>query len=127
RPASFADAVAEALAALDAAGPRRARLRIACTWRTFDGEPVHPEVEAAVREAARLLESFGHIVEEGAPALRTIDVLQPMLDVITSGTAMAVDIVERRRGRPAGDDELEPTTRSAVAFGRSLSAPRYLE
>lgn len=127
RPASFADAVAEALAALDAAGPRRARLRIACTWRTFDGEPVHPEVEAAVREAARLLESFGHIVEESAPALRTIDVLQPMLDVITSGTAMAVDIVERRRGRPPGDDELEPTTRSAVAFGRSLSAPRYLE
>lgn len=127
RPASYLAEVEEALAWLDAPAGRRAPLRIACTWRTFDGEPVHPEVEAAVREAARLLESFGHVVEESAPPVRTLDVLEPMLEVIASGTAMAVDVFERKRGRPAGENELEPTTRSAVAFGRSLSGPRYLE
>src|SRR5690606_16087463 len=84
-------------------------------------------VEAAVREAARLLESLGHVVEEAAPPLGTLDALQPMLEVIASGTAMAVDVFERRRGRAANEHELEPVTRSAIAYGRSLSAPRHLE
>lgn len=127
RPASFLDAIAGTPTRRDPSGGGPGRLRIACTWRTFDGEPVHPEVEAAVREAARLLESLGHVVEEKAPPVRTLDLLEPMLDIIASGTAMAIDLAERRRGRRAGEDELEPTTRSALAFGRSLSAARYLE
>ena len=127
RPVSFLTEVEEALAWMEAAAERRMPLRIAVTWRTLDGEAVHPEVEQAVRDAARLLESLGHVVEEAAPAVATLEVLKPMLDIITSGTAMAVGIAERKRGRPASDDELEPTTRSAVAHGRSLSAPQYME
>ncbi|MFP5405417.1 MAG: amidase, partial [Gammaproteobacteria bacterium] len=106
---------------------RRIRLRIACSWRTLDGDEVHPDVAAAVREAALLLESMGHIVAEAAPRMRTLDVLRPMLEIIASGTALAVEQFERQRGRPASADELEPTTRSAVAFGRGLSAPQYLD
>jgi amidase len=127
RPASYLGEVEEALAWMDLAARRRAPLRIAVTWRTLDGVAVHPEVEQAVREAARLLESLGHIVEEAAPSVGTLEVLKPMLDVITSGTAMAIGLAERKRGRPASDDELEPATRSAVAHGRSLSAPQYME
>lgn len=126
-PESYLERVNEALDWLDTPANRRTRLRIACSWRTLDGDAVHPEVEAAVREAAKLLESLGHVVEEAAPALRTLDALKPMLDVIASGTAMAVGVFERKRGRPAGEDELEPTTRSAVAYGRSLTAPQYME
>lgn len=127
RARPYLDELAQALAWLDGPAGQRVQLRIAVTWKTFDGTTVHPEVEQAVREAARLLESLGHIVDECAPPVSTLDALAPMLDVIASGTAMAIDIFENKRGRPAGDDELEPTTRSAVALGRSLSAPRYLE
>jgi amidase len=127
QPASYFGLVREAARGLDRPSGARFALRIACSWRTLDGEAVHPDVEAAVREAAKLLEELGHFVEEAAPPLRTLDALQPMLEVIASGTAMAVDLFESRRGRPASEHELEPVTRSAVAYGRSLSAPRYLQ
>ena len=127
QPESYLALVETAFAQIDDSSISRPSLRIACSWRTLDGKPVDPAVEAAVREAAALLESLGHVVEEAAPRLETLEVLRPMLEVIASGTAMAVDVFERRRGRPAGSDELEPVTQSAVAFGRSLSAPQYLE
>ena len=127
RPQSYIGEIEEAIRWMEAVRSRRSPLRIACTWKTLDGDAIDPEVETAVREAARLLESIGHIVEEAAPPVRTLDALKPMLDVIATGTAMAVDLLERRRGRPAEPGELEPTTLSAVNYGRSLTAPRYLE
>lgn len=128
RPPSYLELVEFALGKNDALPlRRRIRLRIACSWHTLDGDKVHPEVTATVQEAALLLESLGHSVEEAAPPMSTIEALRPMLEIIASGTAQAIDRFERQRGRRAGTDELEPTTHSAVAFGRSLSAPQYLE
>ena len=102
-------------------------LRIAACFTTFDGEAVHPEVEAAVRNAAKLLASFGHRVEEARPGVSTMDALRPMLDLIAAGTAMAVGAREAVLGRPANENELEPVTRSAVAYGRSLNGPQVLQ
>jgi amidase len=127
RPPSYLELLDGALRQDEAPLARRIRLRIACSWRTLDGDEVHPEVAAAVREAAQLLESLGHIVEETAPRMSTLDALGPMLEIIASGTAQSIGQFEHKRGHAAGADELEATTHSAVAFGRSLSAPRYLQ
>ena len=108
-----------------AARPRP--LRIACSWRTPEGEAVHPDVERTVREAAQLLATLGHHVVEAAPPVTALESLQPTLALFTAGAALAVDRIEQQRGRPAADDELEPATRSAVAVGRALPASRYAE
>jgi amidase len=109
-----------------APGANLGRLRVALMDTTLEGAPVHPEVAEAVRGAARLLEALGHAVTPARPAVRTREILEPVMRVVASGTAMAIDNHLAKRGRGLADDELEPTTRSAWEYGRSLSAPQYL-
>jgi amidase len=109
-----------------APGASLGRLRVALMDTTLEGAPVHPEVAEAVRGPARLLEALGHAVPPARPALRTREILEPVMRVVASGTAMAIDNHLAKRGRGLADDELEPTTRSAWEYGRSLSAPQYL-
>ena len=53
---------------LDEVGAAPGKLRIALATEAFDGGPVHPDCIAAAREAARLCEDLGHVVEEATPA-----------------------------------------------------------
>ncbi|RYX92199.1 MAG: amidase [Comamonadaceae bacterium] len=102
-------------------------LRIACTWKTPDGHPVDPAVERAVREAAKLLESLGHTLVDAAPDFSALETLDPILKIFAASAALAVGRAERQRGRPAGLDDLEPATLSAVMLGRAMSAAQYVE
>ncbi len=102
-------------------------LRIACSWKTLDGLAVHTEVEQAVRDAARLLESMGHTVVEAAPALSTLETLEPILKIFSASVALAVERVEKQRGKPVSLDDLEPATFSAVMLGRGMTAAQYVE
>jgi len=124
-----APAFAGSLAAVEAiaAGNAVRALRVAMLSTTLDGEPVHPEVAAAVQQTAALLGTLGHEVDAAVPKVSTEEILRPMMNVIACGTAMAIDIELRRRGRGLQSDEIEPTTRGAWEYGRSLSGPQYLE
>ncbi len=115
-----------AIAGVEDAGASQGSLRIAVMPTTLEGEPVHPAVAASVTGAARLLESLGHTVIEARPAVGTREILEPVMRIVASGTAMAIDQRLAALGRPANADELEPTTRSAHALGRQLSAADYL-
>jgi amidase len=124
-PMAYADHVR---AAVQRAGARTARpLRIACAWRTADGFAADAEVEQAVRGAAQLLESLGHAVTLDAPAVGAREALEPILTVFMAGVALAVDRVERQRGRPVDGQDLEPATLSAVQHGRALTASQYAD
>jgi amidase len=99
-------------------------LRIALCDTTFDGEPVHPEVAAAVREVAKRCEGLGHIVEIAKPPVNTREVIDAVVRLMACGTAMVVN----RWGYQAHIEALlEPATQGAVALGRATSAPQYLE
>ncbi len=112
------------LAALQQA-PRR--LRIALCNRFFDGDAVHPEVAAAVAAFARQLQALGHEVEEAAPTLATLDIVRPVMQVVGTGTVMALDLLAAQRGTEIREDELEPVTWSALQTGRQFSASSYLQ
>lgn len=120
---------AGSLAGVEAAGAGAAMpaLRVALLATTLDGDAVHPDVADAVRDAAGLLATLGHHVEVGAPRAGTEEIVRPMMNVIACGTAMAIDVELRRRGRGLEPAEIEPTTRGAWQYGRSLSGPQYLE
>jgi amidase/6-aminohexanoate-cyclic-dimer hydrolase len=102
------------------------RLRIAFLRTTLDGAAIHPEVAAAVADAARLCESLGHALAEDAPKLATDEMLVPLMKVVGCGTAMAIEGRIRALGREPGPDDLEPVSRGALELGRRTSGAEYL-
>ena len=100
-------------------------LRVAFSTQTFDGKPVHGQCRAAVEETARLLAGLDHHVEERAPQFDYPALLGAMMTVLLTGLASLVDGREKQLGRPTGPDDLEPVTRAAIAFGKTVSGMQY--
>jgi amidase len=93
---------------------------------------VDPACEAAVADAARLLESLGHHVDASAPtdALLgegAVDVGDTFLTRWAAGQTMILDTIGALLGRPITSDEVEPLTWALAELGRARSAGRYLE
>jgi len=87
-----------------------------------------PECRAAVAEAARLLDSLGHLVEESAPApMFEPDFAQHFAAVIAADTEAAFQAFEMVLGRPIGDDEIEPRNVRYRHAGRALGVVPYLQ
>ncbi|MCC2100773.1 MAG: amidase, partial [Hyphomicrobiales bacterium] len=85
------------------------RLRIAFTDRAPSGAPIDPEISAAVRDVAKMLEKLGHEVIEKAPVLPVSP--GDALSVITgANTALTVRLAEQQLGRRPTDDEFEKLT-----------------
>lgn len=122
RPASYRD-VAARVAADPQAAPRR---RIAFVSATFEGDPIHPEVAEVAREAARFFARLGHELTEAAPPVGSEEVLSPMLPLIASAAANAIDSFVQARGRRLAADELQPTTLGAREYAREISGPQYV-
>src|SRR5437867_1160064 len=105
-------------------GTRPGRLRIGVLARApGDSSPVHADCAAAARDAARLLESLGHTVEEAHPAaLDDPDVGPRFTLVVAAWIARDLDYWGERTGRPLGTDDVEPMNRAVSEHGRAGSA-----
>ena len=100
------------------------RLRVAICDTTLTGEPIHPEVAAAVRATGRLLENLGHHVEPGLPDADVAMMMRAWTDIVAVGTALSVR--SGLKGRPLTDDLVEGVGRGATLYAESLSPLRYL-
>jgi amidase len=100
------------------------RLRVAFSTETPSGRPIDPEIAAAAKETAALLESLGHDVEE-----RGLDVdyraLYNAQGIVSAANAAANyrELVERI-GREARTDELEPLTWAGIRNGQRHSGEK---
>jgi amidase len=103
------------------------RLRIAVCNRFYEGDVVHAEVAAAVEHVAGRLARWGHEVEPAAPPFSTLEVLQPLLEVVIGGLGHALDMAARQRGRPVTEADVEPTIFGAWRASRGQSVTRYLD
>jgi amidase len=103
------------------------RLRIGWTASPAIDAPVDADCAAAVREAAALLASLGHDVEESAPEFDGDVLFGPLATVWAVGSAEQAAYCEQVLGRPLLPDELEDTTWELVELGRSTSAAGLLE
>jgi len=122
-PAESYRAVAARVSADPHAAPRR---RIAFLNTTYEGGAIHPEVAAAVDEAARLFAGLGHELVPAAPPVGSEEVLSPMLPLIASAAANAIDTFVAARGRRLAADELQPTTLGAREYARAISGAQYV-
>lgn len=98
------------------------RLRIAWTAKPPLDVAVDPECAMAVRDAAELLASLGHEVEEAAPAFDGEVLVGPLVTVWAVGNLEEAARCERLLGRPLLPDDLEITTWELVDHGRRTSA-----
>jgi amidase len=107
---------------LEEVGRDPGRLRIGWTATPPIDVPVDSDCVTAVRDAAALLASLGHEVEEAAPAFDGEVLVGPLGTVWSVTNAADVRFCETVLGRQPRDDELEITTRELAEFGRSRSA-----
>jgi amidase len=88
---------------------------------------VDDECIAAVEDAARLLESLGHSVEEAAPAaLDDATGLAGFGAVMTSSLHADLAELAEKAGRPVTADDVEPMTWTTYENGASLHAGEYV-
>jgi amidase len=103
------------------------RLRVGLMRRAPRGMAIHPECVAAVEEAARLLESLGHRVEESAPeAIDDPAVMRAFLTIVSSSIARALDAWGEKLGATLGARDVEPVTWAVAEAGRGFSGPAYV-
>lgn len=108
---------------LAAAARDPGRLRVGFTTRSPIGTDVHPEAIAAVAEAARLLESLGHHVEEAEPDIDGRQLAKDWMYMWFAQLAPIVDEIKAETG--CGNKGFEIDTRAMAALGRALHADEY--
>jgi len=107
---------------LDEVGTPPGRLRIAFSHQPLLGRSVHPDCIAAVQDAAALLQSLGHDVEEAAPPVDRAAVGLAFVQVIAAETGAEILTLQRLLGRRLGPGDFEPATWATGLLGRSLGA-----
>jgi amidase len=100
------------------------KLRIGFSTASPIGGRVDAAQKTAVLNAAKLLESLGHHVEEAAPAINGKDVARCYMGMYFGHVAAAVSRVRKLTG--AGEEKFETDTRAIALLGRALSAEAYV-
>jgi amidase len=103
------------------------KLRIGLlTEPVLNAEPNAVVAEAA-RDAAQLMESLGHAIEESHPTgFEEMDIVETFLTRWMAGQAATFDQLQIVIGREIGPGDVEPLTWALAEEGRRRSAAQYL-
>jgi amidase len=110
---------------VDAAGREPGSLRVAFVVDSPNGVPVDPDCVTATRDAAELLESLGHQVQEIEIEADEAYVTN-FVTVWIAGTANEVETWGRIAGRELDIEQLEPLSRQMYDMSLQMSATDYL-
>jgi amidase len=105
--------------------PARLRIGLALNAPLEEADP-DPVCEAAARDAARLLETLGHEVEEIAAPWSNLDLLPDFTRVFGPHVSMLVTAGGKLAGREPAEDDVEPLTWTLWQHARSTSVLDYL-
>jgi amidase len=110
-----------------AAGREPGRLRIGLALNTpLEGADPEPVCEAAARDAAQLLETLGHEVEEFVAPWSNLDLLPDFTRVFGPHVSMLVMVGGKLAGREPVEEDVEPLTWTLWQHARSTSVIDYL-
>ena len=104
------------------------KLRIGLMTQVPGGmSTVQPVCLDAVKDAASLLESLGHEVEEASPpALMDASLVEYFLNIVNVWTTYQLDDWGRVVGREVREEDVEPGTWFQAAAGREVSSSTYV-
>jgi amidase len=111
----------------DEVGAPVGRLRVALATTPWNGVDPDPEVTAATRATATVLEGLGHEVTEIGEVFEWEPFLDAMTDLWAADNAHTIDAFAEFIGRPVDDTTLEPVTVASVEYGRTVSATRLID
>ncbi len=113
---------------IEEVGADPGRLRIAFSLEFPFGRKPHEDCVTALKEAAALCESLGHVVEEAAPSIvrDPAEGAGAFIAVWAAGCAATVDTIAAIGGFTPNADMFEPLTFALYEQGRGISASRYL-
>jgi amidase len=94
------------------------KLRIGFTATSPNEVPADPEVITALEDAAKLLESLGHEVEEAAPDWVDPELAPSFVQLVASGTAV-LDFL--------GPESMEPLNAHLLGMAREMSAVDHIQ
>jgi amidase len=106
----------------DAVTREPGRLRIGFTTLAPNDADVHPDCVAATEEAAKLLESLGHDVEEGAPDWNAEAFIETFTSLWIGEHGSGVAGTGSLVGHPLDPDLLEPLSREMLEVARGMTA-----
>jgi amidase len=102
-----------------------APLRVGFTAASLMGRNVHSDCVAAVHDAARLLESLGHHVEEAHFPLDRERFNRSFLTMVAVETRSELDDASELLGRPARREDVEYTTWALAMVGQAVPSNDY--
>jgi amidase len=102
------------------------RLRIAMTAANPLEVDVDPECVRGMHQAAELLSSLGHEVEEAAPSMPGRDALRLFIGAFGPAVSLGISYGELLAGRPPEDDEIEPLSRAIHEQAQEITSVGYL-
>jgi amidase len=103
------------------------QLRIAMLTTNLYGGRQDSEITDAVRDAGKLCEQLGHIVEEAAPPVDISNLAGAATAIIAAAVRNTIDSEIERRGRPLEPDEIEIPTQSLYAAAKNQSGSDYVK
>src|SRR5690349_16914574 len=102
------------------------RLRVAMTAANPLEVDVDPECVRGMHQAAELLASLGHEVEEAAPSMPGRDALALFIGAFGPLISLGISYGELLAGRPPKDDEIEPLSRAIHEQSQHVTSVGYL-
>jgi amidase len=110
-------------------GAAPGKLRIGLlTHNPIETGEIHPDCVAAARDTAKLLESFGHTVEETFPTALADPAIVGQFTTLWAATLVYnLRYWERKTGRHITPDSVEPLTWTLAEMGRAITAPDYID
>jgi amidase len=102
------------------------KLKIAVALQSPDGSALDPEVLAAIRNAVKLLEDFGHIVEDAMPEIDHITTRIAFMTLWGSNGAYTIETLSRALNRTPSLDYLEPITFSLYERGKTVLGYQHI-
>jgi Asp-tRNA(Asn)/Glu-tRNA(Gln) amidotransferase A subunit family amidase len=102
------------------------RLRIALMPQPPGDPAIHPECVAAARQAAKLCESLGHIVEEARPDYDHAALERSMWTIVCANLRNALELRGQALGRAPAAGDVERATWQAAERGRAVEAVAYV-
>ncbi len=102
------------------------RLRVAMTAANPLDVDVDPECVHGMHQAAELLSSLGHEVEEANPGMPGRDALQLFIAAFGPAVSMGISYGELLAGRKPTEDEIEPLSRAIHERAQEITSVGYL-
>jgi Asp-tRNA(Asn)/Glu-tRNA(Gln) amidotransferase A subunit family amidase len=110
----------------DVGAPVR-RLRIAFQRKPLSGVPVAADCAEAAEQAARLIETLGHEIEEAQPPGDAGELSHALWVLVASNVSRSLKKRAQALGRPLVQEDVDPVTWDAVEFASTLDIEDYPE